>query len=298
MAELAQSIASKVIALAIIVIVISSVVIPVVVDAQDDLYSDINNTTSKYFVKEATIEEIVITASATAYTVNGYEFTVDNTKRILISGNYAIEAYSNYASFGVKSYESASFYRAVSMTISADGTFTATDTSNNTRTGTIEGPILYFAENGTYGEFESDFSFNADSTLYTRIGVTNFAGMTFEALLSGHYDDLNGLAIDTYTNPWSAVDSEKLTYALDPNAYEKVNDYEYRMTIPTTMDVTYTDGGVDTTKQATVSFFYAPIEYTSLTSNDGMAYTLIGIIPMLLIICAVLFAVRMIGSRN
>ena len=294
-----QSMTYKVVALVLIILVIVSVALPVIEDAQLEIRTETNNTTANFntvSVSDVPNLDLTVTASASGTTIG--DWTNNTTLIVLMSDNFYAQYYQGH--FLVFDVANDIFNGNTTSIVIDDGVATYT-VSNVEYTVELEGTVYYGANEGDSGLFTGSFNINKKtgfeltpmriqltaedtSTIYL-VGAAKGTVDKMEFVTASVWDSVNSEYIE--------VDPKTITATLnvtesDDGYYTVGNGVSYSMTYN---DVVYSG----TTSNAQK---FAPIEYGYIAESDSQFINLIGIIPLLLIICAVMFAVRMIGSRN
>ena len=246
-----------------------------------------NNTTELFFVTESEDEPIVITAdNAGNYKINGESFT--STGLIAINEGFKI----NYSGSNLQirnfkdstfNYDESTLLTSQSVTIQ-DGTVTTSTGKSFAYTG----PVLYKSEKGTYGQtvYGQDYYIDNDSIIYTDIGF-NFGTDSYatEMIVKGTWQDMK-VSSAIYVNEKTVLDPADFTVEVMGITQDTAIS---GLAKSTGLKVTY-DNGVESqsgTAQKT-RYFWAPIEYHTITEQQGVIITILQLIPVLLIASLVL----------
>lgn len=299
----ATSLVYSIVALAVMVMLISTIIIPTVENAQADQYSTANNTDLRFKLVEVT-DTIVISCDSTGVFINGTHINISGgSPTIAITPTMQISYYQTAPNMSIQdSVTATAIAIAQTNTITlSNGTYTV-DTATP-KTGTFEGPLYVIDTNGDYANYAttstSPFYINNDGVMrgYLQTNVT--VGEDTVGLRAIFEGTVSGLTIVSAfdNNAHEAIDTDDLSITFNV-APVQVDSVHYKVA-DRNVTVKYTVEGVDYTASVTITNgFIAPLEYKYIGDNDSSIITLLGIIPMLLIIVAVLFAVRLIGSRN
>lgn len=280
----------KIIAIAVTIIIISTVAIPVIDDLQESQKSAANNTSELFNAVIGSGEDITITTSDGAASINGY--AAPSGVDVFVSASLVV-FYNN----GLKVVDMVNnFVGAVSGSIViSDRTFNYTTAGSVEKSGTITGTYLYLAENGTYGQFkpQDGARFNNNSQMYgvvltAPIAAVNYTAVT--AFVSGSvrggfvvnegYDLVNGSLVDV-----TSTLTPKLTYT-------ETDGYNVLSAASVVADVSGSSG------YAGILHIYAPIQYHYISDEDSSLFNLIGVIPIILILVPLMLAVRMIALKR
>ena len=291
-----------IVGLVVIILMVTGAVIPAVENAQKDQYSTDNNSNELYVIAEST--------EATPTNPIELELTVDGF--IIINGVTDTQAFTNYSdkiwaeNVGIQVGLNSGAYKFL-YAYWTDATTVSTNLAtklvyNGSSLAVYDGTTLKFEvdsdyfiypySKGTYGQFDqrtaslrADLHINKESVVY--VG-TNGNGYGF---MKGTYAD--GFQQVGYSGS-ATLDTRTLTYTskLSEDGLTWQFDSKPIMVLSDSAEV----------EESTTSDWiniYAPIEYKYISDNDASIISLVGIIPLMLIIVAVLYAVRLMGaSRN
>lgn len=292
------------VSLLIAVIFIAMVAVPVIEESQQGVPFSGENTTSIHYayVEKGTAWSVTRTGNSVTTTIgsDSETYTRTATEWTITADTFMLRFNNNGTSvwnFTNNTYDNSIDPTTNPVTISctAAGVVTISDT-NETLSETISDTnfaIIKFSK-GTWmrssvpvkvtpgqeiiiGNFPLDTSTTGPIRLYT---VTD--GENPEALITPVYQNGNVLVSMPVTS--MTIDYEVIGTGQVVGAYNEV-----------TTGYTY-DG---TAKTTTSNYFWCPIAFESEASEEVSTNTmLLGIIPVLLIIVAVMIAVRMLGARD
>lgn len=291
-----------IVGLVVIILMVTGAVIPAVEDAQKDQYSTDNNTNERYLIVTDTVatetNPLILELSAdNHFIINGVEDTqayqanydkmwgLNISIRVHDSNYFQAYVWTDATTGGTKSCHKLVYDGSV---LTGYDTVDSVDTEKFTVNTDF---FIYPYSKGTYGQFSitnstaSNLHINKDANVF--VGAV---GNTYE-FLKGTYADgfetvgyVGNASYDASTLSYTAVLSEdSLTWSFGGAPSIVLTD---------STEVS------EPLSNAWVSV-YAPIEYKYISDSDSSIITLVGIIPLLLIIVAVLYAVRLMGaSRN
>lgn len=275
-----------IVGLVVIILMVTGAVLPAVENAQNTQITETNNTTQRYFVSSSALSVELGAADGEA-TINGVKVsqitTSDSayafTDKFALRSLKSSDTWSTWMIIGLfDTTETITKIEGATVSI-VDGSATITRISNPSDTFTCEvSKVMYPSATGDYGLFYTSNStplyVDADSDLYRiKVGGTN------AYVQAGKMDTLT--AYFTYDNG-TITTGETYTVPSAEHIEEYGSDY-YKIT----------------ESPGSFGAFVAPIKYHIVADNDSMLISLFGIIPLLLIIVAVLYAVRLMGaSRN
>lgn len=333
MAALAESLAAKVIALAIIVIMISSVAIPTILSAQEESTSETFSNkdvldvslSGSYYTKNvtatidtteaATLADAIITVNGSVVDLpDAWATTVfwsgDNVN-CRINGSDATSTASDILISGITTDNTPYFNFGMKMggvnTIVFDSSAKTITVSGLAQSDSSEVSLVFASERiftienkGKCGyassanvikqAFISEDQMDGADTygqLYQRNTSLTLGESTVSVLLVS-----DGIETQVYTTTDYSGDPLSATISYAGGSLVDGTTDVYK---GVTATFTVTDGTNTATLDAYRSFI--PIEISGHVTSNEMS-GLIGIIPILLIICAVMFAVRMMGSKN
>lgn len=273
----------QIITATVAVIMICLVAVPLIDDSTNNVVSIANNTTEKYIVAAQTSASITI-----EYTETPGTFLIDGVSKTFTSSEYSdfwcvltnncfvrLHSTGSWIVFeGLTSTSTSLSHVGDKVTINPSGWEIIV--GSNTYSGTYDW-ICYPSENGTYGMLR----FNAgsvhidnDATVYAikeaRIvteGLTTAAGVIWSGSING----------GTETKfAWDPTANTDVTSSTDVYIkYAEIGDHSTKIT------------GVyekyNNNNEYSIPTVIAPIQYHTITENDGMIITLLEIIPVLFI---------------
>lgn len=279
-----------IVGLVVIILMVTGAVLPAVEDAQNDQHTIKQNASALYMIADESSDTVRIeTIDSVAY-INNVSLgdLVDpavTTTVYIWSENCAARSTYNtndlrwdswYYVMNGTSLTSGFLSNTNYYLIFEDNTVTAYAKTDDSVYNTADYTTLMLPSNsGSYGAWDLSTPVFVDDE--SKIYGAYRLGSAWR-LISGTVDNLV---------PSLVLDSEG-------------ND----VTSSTTFTATSTKTANDASNKLTaispiVSVVFAPIEYTEISDNQNTATVLFGIIPLLLIIVAVLYAVRLMGaSRN
>jgi len=275
----AMTMTQKIIAIAVTIIIISTVAIPVIGDLQNQQYSIVQNTDSRYSSLDTPTFSIEVSNSVVSLDGTNVDDIVGSqplyiaTDKFFIRSLLSSDTHSSVSVFGPLA-GSPDYSITVKSIVSDNGSVTITDTSNNEYTATISWAFVPNS-NGNYGMFEPNNSrtlyIDADADVILVNALTSSQMVTY-----GKFTELNilfkltsGTMVTTGT--FTAVPTEHITEGGDYYVYNGQNG---------------------------VNAVFAPLSYHVLNDDNKGLFNLIGIIPIILILVPVMIAVRMITLRR
>lgn len=297
--SLAGSITAKVVALAIIVLVICAAVLPAISDSQKSLITEEQNASERYILSSSA-NDVTFTYSGGKPYVNGESlddlttgltdptrfYVISDVAMMFITWTPSTSSWSSSIAIlgpvlepdrialtlsGSSDYVkfedgTVSIYRAGSPVIEVTGQYSY---------------LLVPSATGDYGAYTTadltDVHVDFDKTIYI-IGGNNLQN---GFVATGTIDDLS-FSFNYYSQTAVVGGTITANYTED----------EYGLTASLT-------GATVSTGTASAGYYFVPLTYSAIKDNDGSLYTLIGVLPILLIFVPVMFAVRMLGAgRN
>lgn len=308
---IAESITAKVVALAVIVLVVCTCAIPVIMDSQEQIKSTSNNVDVSYRVIDATMTETYEYAVVdgklycNGTEIVGFTFPTGgarlygvfdsdrNLGQVLSSGGIIIGSVLPDVQETVVAADSDKLiYNAGTIQIYTGSTEQTVDLVS------YEWAIVpYFPEDSKLGRVaivgDHQKYVSNDSEIY----LIEAASVINSSWTSGGVARLvvtpDGIVKSMYA---TYVESGTLktstdTTGISVSGFTKVDDVHYSFT---NLTLTTPAGTIQVYNNA-----YIPIEYEYISSDDSTLRSLIGILPILLIMIPVLFAARMLkDSRN
>ena len=282
----------KVVALTVFIIIATQLLIPVVDDVQTSIYSEAMNTTSYFAVANAS-DTVTITYDEDTQEIVVNGFTIPDTPNL---SQYKLLAYADdfflcYRLSVSKIYlESKQYGSSISIT---SGTITI-DADKITYSETeipYSGTLYYAAESGDLGLFgikDPDLKFNADSELVT------FCATSVAFIAKGTYDNMTMDFFFSLSEDYQGVENPGfISGVVDSNQgyYHLANNSRFEFKIVNS------DDSVTDTAVGSVSVV-APIEYRYTGPSDVSMINLIGVIPILVIIAAIVMAVGLLRGKS
>lgn len=287
-----------IVGLVVIILMVTGAVLPVVQSSQESLLVKEQNTDYNYVLvsdDDTTYEVLKKATEDASPTINGVEiqsivggtgaFDVDLIwdKGVLTTGRNAEDSWNTNLTVYFDDNGSLTGNQYVKSAVFSSGVVTLTTTSDTVLTSTYE-YLLLPSENGTYASYTSSDISTKDVYADSNSTIYYYSDYWVSSMLiaSGTIKDL---AVSlAYSNNVDVTTSVSIAVVSEPTEYGASNKID-------SIDVTgFTLRNVQV---------FVPIEYSAVEENSGSEYALIGIIPLLLIIVAVLYAVRLMGaSRN
>lgn len=287
----------SVVAIAIIVLIVSTVAVPVIDNAQEDQKTEYNNTTEQ-FKLVSSVESITIRwLSTTEYSINDVVYTIRGTT-IAISDNVIITVVQNNIQVRNISDDGSGFNLDTSAALGTNQVVTISNGILTTDKGScsVLGNLFIISnsEDATYGyyPYSGVVNINKQSVFAANLTIT-INSVSYLISCHGTYDNL--VVTGVYNNTSSQF--------MDPADFSiqfvgEITDNGSYLTIGSKLfKATYNDGGVEYSGQNTRGI-YAPIQYYVISDSDATIISLLGVIPILLFLVPVMFAVRMIQTRR
>lgn len=298
--EKLSTVAYGVIALVVVVILIFTIALPVIEDAQKEQRSTDNNSSMLYSSVETSesVSLVKTGTGASAVTLNGVDISTmfptltQNSQRIYLFWDTGIImlAPSTGGTFNLGAYylnegTLTGYSNLVSME-AADGAITFTNTSEQT----LELAYTWMMIPSTTGDYASyrpsdwashDVFIDSDSIIYCAAQSNDI-----DVVAKGTLDSMAVMFIADSSQTYSAG---SIAINTTPTEYEASNEF-------TSVDIVK-----GTTSMSPPTYFeiFVPVKYTTVTDNDSMIITLLGVIPLILAIVPVMLAVQlMTGGRR
>lgn len=305
----AQKLVMGIVGLAVMVMVITAVVLPTVQNAQNEQVTEYNNTVETYLAAsptEVNLEFVPGDSAGTTFSINGKDYTVANGTFVMISDNVQVRYISsnNRLALVDTDYPQTSNGITVTTLVITNGSYVLNEGLTNEYTGTVKGTVYVVSDVGKYGLYggdtrfavdaDSEFSMFIDKVLDTNTGLRIFASIT------GNPVDgftVNSLTKYTTADGFAAGDPDDLSVNFYTDSLKLVENGSH-YTWNGRISYVYDNNGVDITVSSQFSTWYAPLAYTDISDANDTIRVLFGLIPLLLIIVVVLYAVRLMGSRN
>lgn len=288
----------SVVALVVIVILIATVCIPVIEDAQKEQVTDYNNESVAYRIADTT-ENITVTLYDSYITVN--DLSIDKTDKstsILRCDNINLTL-----SGGVFWFKDLS--EPVNRSVTVNGSTVVI--SGNTwtigeDTGSVIGTLYVISDEGSIGEYypssETPVYINDNSVLsFMLSGVLTAEGMEsvfYSAIMRGTIGNLQ--IISMYVGETPLV-NPTATVTLSADSYTAIDPICYALT-GINGTITYTDSDVTYSGSLSTANIFAPIAYQALSDNDSMIYSLLGVIPLMLLMIPIMVCVGIFTRRD
>lgn len=298
----------SVVAIAIIVLIVSTVAVPVIEDSQSVIRTSDNNATSLYSATSASNSSILVVydADTASVTVNDFIVPIPTgyTTIVALSDDFVIYKFLSHTYLDVYLSGHTDRYRTNSIIIE-NSTISFTTTSSVEMSQSLsDSQIIYAAENGSYGCYSGGdvpYNVNRGDVIYSILNSTSSISsqdsqtISVGGLFKFTVDSSNIVAnsiITTYESEASAVDTVTMSKVLDYDSKRDVYTVNN-----TQMSVSATKDGTIYSRNLVVPIF-APIEYTYISDSDFSILSLLDVLPILLFLVPVMFAVRMIQTRR
>lgn len=300
--NMAMTTTQKIIAIAVTIIIISTVAIPVIDDMQNLPHSVATNSDVNYnmikpgeFTNDITLEVVI---SDSKFMCNGVDLTslmTGITTPLVFTDSVVIAGRSASTIYFMDGNNNAYDATSVSITFKNDGTWSATYDNGTVNTTSGEFTILlYFGLNGDYGAFTVDSNnpiyLNHGATAYV-VGYSWISGGTSNTFVGSTYKD--GQFTTIFDRPLSTQST--VTHSFTDHVVDE-NEYSDRLWFSGT--ITATNSGTETTVNINSWAVIAPLQYTYVSSEDANLISLIGIIPIMLILVPLMMAVRMMALKR
>lgn len=295
-----------IVGLVVIILMVTGAVLPAVENAQAEQATTANNTDMRYTASLDPVGQYVVESKTDGLYVN------DKLACLIPTG-------SNYF-FVIRGNDFTAAYTttgALVMSIISTGL---------TSTISLDSGDKFIFDNGTVSRFEADDSSTTTVTTYSYLVIPDSVGKYgLFTLGGGHFFHINAnvplylLMASTSvnssysggntfieTNSAGQIKKNVTTYLSDGSLVTDSSTAGLSATLTSTMigdiDIKVTGISFNSTSASgatTVTYALAPVEYKFIDSEDAQYRALFAIIPLLLIIVAVLYAVRLMGaSRN
>lgn len=277
------------------IIIIATIAIPVVSDSQSSLATYENNTVApKYTLLETVNENLEISFNHTSgvLSINDEEYTnvsSDGAGIVAFSDDFLIIGGAN----GFSLWATTHYYQnTVDWSLDITGTSwsaSAPAYPDFYNSGTLD-YLLVADENGTYGVYSptdwSDVKISNDSNIAVMQCRQHF-GHT----IVSSFDTIENLTFLDYAQPSAGYISEPSEPQVSELVYENVGREIYSIS---TWHITTSDGSVIANLNHT--FLIAPIQYNVWEDNNGIYYTLLSILPIILLMIPVFFVARILSN--
>lgn len=295
----------SVVAIAIIVLIVSTVAVPVIEDSSETIRTVDQNTAQRYSIVSSTAA-LTVDSSSNVVQIGDYTMpTGTGVGIVAITDSFILRHYDvghpelMYVDDGVNDL----FSQSTSFVV-FDGTKMTYTSSGVERTCNYSW-LLIASDSGDYGFFSGvAFNFNKDSVIYTVYwnNVTNSdlspTSARCMAVLAGKMGEFKSVFCTT--------DTVDVTFAgnnagsVNITSFSEGDGY-YTMPISPRATLTVqssSPAGDYSIVNSSWTVFIAPIEYTYISDNDYAAINLLDVLPILLFLVPVMFAVRMIQTRR
>lgn len=299
----AETITAKVVALAVVILIIVGTTLPAIIDAQNQQVSNAQNVGYKFMAEIGSDLTLSISydSEAGTYTIGDYVVNISeagiNASDVgFLNTNLVVRLRSN-GSMTVTDYVNGS--RAVITAISITSGVFSYNYAGVEYTGSITGNCYYLSDSGKYGLFHHDasdkFSINVnDDSKITVLSLEALSGewSGINAIWTGSVKD--GMTVDSCyrwaDNAFVEYGSELSLVYSDAQGYHVLSDVDFTFS--------HDDKTTSVIHSNRITAIFAPIDYTYISDEQASLRSLFGIIPILLIMITVVFAVRMIGGRE
>lgn len=285
----------KVVALAVFVLITATVLIPVIDDVENNITTNMQNTSMLYSAIDDTSSYTMEFSDGTL-TVNGVSVPYESTQAtLMISDKFVIMSGSASSFYNYDTGKRAA-YSSISVSISGS---TASVSINGGDATSVSFDWAYGVSNsGDYGVFKPTES----NPLYVTHGGTIFAAYPAStSAATGIYEVTTGV-INTddpiyslhYTSSGNlaAAENVALSSGYDSDKSDSVTDVYTG--VPT---ASFTESGSSTVESLTGNYI-APLKYIGHSTNDESMISLFGIIPILVIVAAIIMAVGLMKGRS
>ena len=286
------------VSLVVAVLIIATVAIPVVNDAQNSQVTEYNNSVSKFVVTESS-DDVTLELDDTTGLIS-IDGVVDNQAPIntgiekiwFMNGAFRLLYYDEgYHWVAVEASENGLVDHSSLMNkiVYEDGVISAYKFTDDTLSFSAESDfLLYPCSTGTYGLYvtneSTNYLINNSSEIWIGSQATNYA------LFHGTKDNISQVGLVAR----STYDSVTLDLIVE----ESDNGLTWKPSVNSSM--TFSDS-TNTNSDLTDKWLQiiVPISYLGISEDNSIARTLLGIIPLILILIPVLCAARMVtGGRD
>ena len=276
------------VSLVVIVLVVSTVALPVVQDSQYSVTDKAMNANERYTISSPS-ETYTIEVIDGALSFNGVDpdeiLTGESGTAYIIWDSGSIEYYKSAGSWTTLGTiyvysENDGFFanQYIKKVVCSNGTITATTSANVDYTYSYTF-LMCPDVNGEYGSYnradlttESIYA-DSSSTIYIYDGYYTHTML----IAKGTYDDIN--VIIACANSEVTTDDVSVSF----------------VTTPTDLNLSNKLDSISVTGQTVRNLeIFIPIEYTTITENNSVIYTLLAIIPLLLMIIPVMIVARLV----
>lgn len=282
----------SVVAIAIIVLIVSTVAVPVIEDSTSE-YRTTGQNADMFYKMAANTDVVNITLADDTLTVNGYvlpAITANTDTIVVFADDFRISAFYNDGVQVHISTPNIAGRTTGNIAINSNTvTWTAYDTSDSLSYQYTSSTLLYASSTGDYGAFSYGHTanLNTDSKIYAMVSVV-MDGTYISGLLSGTIYNL----VPSFLVGASSVSLDFSNAVADSGKDYLIYTNGYNSTISAVID-----GQTKTVTQISIPIL-APIEYTYISDSDSSIISLLNVVPILLFLVPVMFAVRMIQTRR
>lgn len=291
------------------VLVFSALLVPIVNDAQYSTATATLNATENFNAVYTENLETDITVELDTdnnLVVNGAIITpaLDLTETVVVTNQFVITYDGSALTFLGLSGGS-----LTSIAIHPDGTYDVVKTDNSTFTGTGVNVIIYPDNNGKYGAFVQG---NGHESFWLDNGKTAYlsflsGGVTDNNEIDHYVNCLYSATNENYETVWHTIYSLEdpagswvdlpSTLKLNQPYTKEVGDFAVKWDT-NNYTVTFTNDSGEFDKIVGSPIVYAPLEYHYLAEKDGALYTMIGVIPLIVIIGLIAGIVGVVAVRR
>lgn len=272
---------AMVVGMIIAIIIVTVVAIPILDSLPATNYSYAENeqySNRLIFAEDPTVEIEIIDASTREVKINDTTITYAGSFTLVSSG-FGIGAASSNTNLFLFTPESNTTLATGDKISITNGAWTFTPTSGSTQSGQIDW-ILYPDENGTWAKFANlNAKVSADSTIYVVGGAAGVSGCA------------KGSVNGDFTTEWIYPAGSTMTVTLNKTPIEGGLSYN----VDCVGGISNVNGSSSATGTAN-GYIYAPIKY-KIEAQDSIS-TIIGIIPLLLVVSILMGAVAMVASKK
>lgn len=286
-----------VIASVVLIVIVMVVVIPVLQDAS---YEAIGKNNPDAYANEVPASA-TFTWTATGYTMNDEAIAWDAGKVFFVSDDIAIQR--NASSFVVYNYDAPADGGPTSSVSIAAGTASYT-VSSSAKTATVGTAYYIGSETGTMGVYNSG-SFDIDQadsmTGFANITVKNGSTtINLRGTITGTVEDLDYGGVVAMSGGSATAATGTATVEMNSNSITEPNSKIYAVASKSTVNVTYVDDGTTYTgtNDSAGMTWIAPLEFTQVTASGGAIESMIGIVPLLMIVGIIIMLVGMAVLRR
>lgn len=287
-----------VIASVVLIAIVMVVVIPVLQEAS---YEAMGKNSPDAYANEVPAAA-TFTWTATGYTMNDEGITFDANKVFFVSDDIAIQR--NAAAFLVYNFDTPADGGVTSSVSIAAGAISYT-VGSAAKTATITGTAYYIgSETGTMGVYNSG-SFNIDQTDsmtgFTNLNVKNGSTtINLRGTITGTVENLDYGGVVVMSGGTASAATGTATVEMNSNSITEPNSKIYAIASKSTVNVTYVDDGTTYTgtNDSAGMTWIAPLEFTQVTASGGAIESMIGIVPLLMIVGIIIMLVGMAVLRR